>query len=165
MEQAYFQALPFSDGVIAPPTLVKKSIPTYPHSPVLPDITFWLSPQDAHPKELCPALEEFIISNGDLKREHTTWKQEYCWLPLESHRTACPTTSSCLQGQSSSEGKSEIFQLVKYNRGISMLSLSCSLEFRDVLNSVLDLPCFDVSWWGRCLEQWKKLQLPFGLGC
>lgn len=56
--------------------------------------------------------------------------------------------SYCLQVQSSSEGVSKICQLVKHNQDLSLLSLSHSLEFRDVLKSVLGLPCFDVPRWG-----------------
>lgn len=159
MEQAYFQALPFSGRVR--PTPARKSIPTHPRCPVHLEIRFGLSPRDAtkknkkQTKKLCPALKGFIISSGDFKRECATWKQVYRWLPLESRRTECPTASSCLQGQSSSEGRSQICWFVKYNQDISMLSLSCSLEFRDVLNSVLDLPCFDVPRRGRWLEQRK----------
>lgn len=57
-----------------------------------------------------------------------------------SHCIFLPSGPVFLRGQS---------WFVKYNQDISMLSLSCSLEFRDVLNSVLDLPCFDVPRRGR----------------
>lgn len=155
MEQAYFQDLPFSGGVRARPTLSRKSIPTHPYFPVPSAISFRLTHGKPTKTRECPTLRAFMIFTGDFTWECATWKQGYHRFSLKSHRTACPTTSSCLQGQSSSEGGSKICQLVKHNQDISMLSLSHSLEFRAALNSVLGLPCFDVPHRGRWLAHRK----------
>lgn len=143
MEQAYFQDLPFSGRVRARPTLSRESIHTHPYFPVPSTISFWLTHGKPSKTSECPTLKAFIIFTGGL-----TWQQGYHRFSLESHRTAHPTTSSCLHVQSSSEGGFKICQFVKHNWDIFMLSLSHSLEFRDMLNSVLGLPCFDVPLWG-----------------
>lgn len=124
MEQAYFQALPFSGGVRARPTLLRKSIPTHPHFPVPSAISFPITHGKPTKTRECPTLKAFIIFTGHFTWECAIRRQGCHRFSLESHRTACPTASSCLQGQSSSEGGSKICQLVKHNRDISMLSLS-----------------------------------------
>lgn len=68
MEQAYFQAPPFSGGVRAPRTLSIKSIPTHPHSPACAASSFWLT-RGRPTKISCVPLLELLVSSLEFSHE------------------------------------------------------------------------------------------------